>query len=127
MRKSITKSLVSDFAKSIKRLEEALHLKPTCIHKDATIQRFEFCFELAWKSIQRFLRAEGIECRSPKDCFRKAADFGLIENPAEWFGYLEARNRVSHTYNKKIADLIYKTSRKFPKAAKNLMQTIKDK
>ena len=33
----ILESIIQDFGKALKRLEEALDLKPTRIHKDATI------------------------------------------------------------------------------------------
>lgn len=65
---------IKNFSKTIKRLEEALALPPTAIHKDATIQRFEFCFELGWKTMKLFLAEHGVACASPKDCFRKGAD-----------------------------------------------------
>jgi nucleotidyltransferase substrate binding protein (TIGR01987 family) len=126
MKKSVTQLLLRDFEKAVARLEEALRLKPTRIHKDATIQRFEFCFELSWKVIQRFLREQGIECRSPKDCFRRAADFSLFKNPKPWFAYLEARNLVSHIYRRKAADRIYKKSESFSKAAKMLIGAVKE-
>ena len=102
----ILESIIQDFGKALKRLEEALDLKPTRIHKDATIQRFEFCFELSWKASKLFLNNQGIECRSPRDCFRRAADYGLIEDPQIWFAYLDARNLIAHTYNEKTADKI---------------------
>ena len=40
-------NLIKDLTKANERLKEAIGLEPTRIHKDATIQRFEFTFELA--------------------------------------------------------------------------------
>ena len=38
--------------------------------RDATIQRFEFFFELLWKVVKTYLKeAHAIECASPKSCF----------------------------------------------------------
>ncbi len=41
-------SLIKDLKKANQKLKEATRLKPTEIHKDATLKRFEFTFELAW-------------------------------------------------------------------------------
>ena len=46
------------------------------------IQAFEFCFELAWKTIKRILTQKGIDVRSPRDAFREAAANNLIDDPA---------------------------------------------
>lgn len=123
--KSVLESIIDDFEKALARLDKALKLSPTRIHKDATIQRFEFCFELNWKTVKLFLNNQGIECKSPRDCFRKAADYGLIDNPAKWFDFLDARNLIAHTYNEKTADRIYKKTAPFLKNAKKLLKKLK--
>jgi hypothetical protein len=48
------------FTYAIMRFEEALKTPETDLTRDAAIQRFEFCFELAWKVIQEQARTEGI-------------------------------------------------------------------
>jgi len=40
------------------------------INQDATIQRFEFTFELAWKLMKTILEEEGIKVVSPKNVIR---------------------------------------------------------
>ena len=44
----------------------------TDLSRDASIQRFEFCFELAWKVIQERARTEGLDCQSPMGCLKLA-------------------------------------------------------
>ncbi len=62
------------------------------------IQAFEFCYELAWKTIKKFLESENFEVTSPKDTFRKAAINGIISNPEIWFDFQNIRNITVHTY-----------------------------
>ena len=118
-------SLIADLTAAIKRLKEAARLKPTPISRDATIQRFEFCFELAWKTIQAYVRDQGLEGKSPKSCLRIAVELGLIANLEDWFGYLEARNLIAHTYNEDLADKVYNTAVKFPVEIDKLLKNIK--
>ena len=46
------------------------------MYLDATIQRFEFCFELAWKLMKAVLEYEGIEANSPRSCIREGGNRG---------------------------------------------------
>lgn len=118
-------SLIKDLKKATISLKEAIELKPTRIHKDATIQRFEFSFELAWKSIQAFIRDQGFDCKSPKSCLRMAATLDLIKDIEAWFEYLKARNFIAHVYSENLADKIYKKALKFPKDLEILLKNLK--
>lgn len=118
-------SLIEDLESANQRLKEAISLKPTQIHKDATIQRFEFTFELAWKNLQAYVRDQGFDCNSPKNCIREGARVEIIDNPEDWFDYLKARNLIAHTYNEKMADKIYRQAAKFPKEIDDLLEKIK--
>lgn len=117
-------SLIEDLSKANQRLKEASKLEPISIHKDATIQRFEFTFELAWKVIQAYIKDQGSECKSPKNCFRRGADWGLIKDPQKWFKYLEARNLIAHTYNEELAERIYREAVKFPSEVDDLLKQL---
>lgn len=101
------KELLIFFEKSVERLEEILKEKKTDITRDAAIQRFEFTVELSWKTTQKFLKDQGIICRSPKECFKEAFKFGLIEDDPKWIEVLNDRNLTVHTYNEKLAEEIY--------------------
>lgn len=102
------KEIVESFNQSVSRLEEVLQEKESLIVRDAAIQRFEFTIELAWKSIQKFLRSEEILCNSPKQCFKEAFKFGLIQEDSAWIEMMEDRNLTSHTYHEGLAQAIYK-------------------
>ena len=95
------------FARALARLEEALREPATPIVRDACIQRFEFCFELAWKAIQAALRREGRDCTSPRSCFREAFKQRWIESEEGWTRLLADRNLTSHTYDEALAEAIY--------------------
>jgi nucleotidyltransferase substrate binding protein (TIGR01987 family) len=60
-------------------LREVLEESENDVTRDAAIQRFEFCFELAWKVIQERAREEGLDCQSPKGCLRVAFEASWIE------------------------------------------------
>lgn len=118
--------LIQDLKKANQRLKEATRARLTRMNKDATIQRFEFTFELAWKTIQDWVVDQGFECKSPKGCIREAARLEILDNPKDWFKYLEARNLITHTYNEKMADKIYKSALKFPKQIDDLLKKLSD-
>ena len=77
------------------------------MYLDATIQRFEFCFELAWKLMKAVLEYEGIEANSPRSCIREGWKQGLISDAEAWLEMMEKRNLSSHTYDENVARDIY--------------------
>jgi len=59
--------------KSLSRLEETLNEpQQTTLLVDATIQRFENCIELFWKTFRHLLALEGRETFSPKESLQAA-------------------------------------------------------
>ncbi len=70
----------------------------------ATIQAFEFSYELAVKMIRRQLALIVVnpdELREIDfaDLMRDAADAGIVRDAPSYMRYREMRNRTSHTYN----------------------------
>ena len=47
-----------------------------------------------------------IETLGSKDTFREAAKLGLIQNPENWFKFVEDRNETVHSYDQAVADEI---------------------
>ncbi|GAB6077222.1 HI0074 family nucleotidyltransferase substrate-binding subunit [Desulfurobacterium crinifex] len=108
--------IVEDFKKSISRFEEAVlksqELKNTSeypFYRDSAIQRFEFTFEIMWKTIKVFLEMEGIICRSPRSCIRELFSAGFIseEEARHLLKMLEDRNLTVHTYRESVAEEIF--------------------
>ncbi len=96
------------FSRAIVRLNEALMASETDLSRDAAIQRFEFCFELAWKVIQERVRTEGLDCQSPKGCLKLAYKNGWLGDETGWLAMLEDRNRTAHTYDEALAKDVYR-------------------
>jgi nucleotidyltransferase substrate binding protein (TIGR01987 family) len=78
--------------------------------RDATIQRFEFTFEAAWKALKTFLEDKhGIVCQSPKSCFREALSISLlsVDQVEQGLEMTDDRNLTTHTYHEELANQIY--------------------
>jgi nucleotidyltransferase substrate binding protein (TIGR01987 family) len=92
------------------RLVEVAALPETDIVRDAAIQRFEFTFELVWKTLQLYLEHEGLESSGPRAVLKKAFVIKLISDQDEgdvWLQMLDDRNLTSHAYDEMLAVRIY--------------------
>ena len=78
-------------ASALARLREVLAQPENDVSRDAAIQRFEFCFELAWKAIQERARDEGMDCQSPKSCLKLAFKNSWILDEPAWLAMLVDR------------------------------------
>ncbi len=119
--------LFDSFQKAVKRLQEMAVRPKEEATRDATIQRFEFSFELAWKLLNAILREKKIEAFGPKDTIRVAAEITLLADSPRWMRFLEARNLVAHTYNEEISEEVYEEAKEFITAAENLIRALKEK
>ena len=90
------------------------------------IQRFEYTFELCWKSIRRALLFLGRSdvSGSPRPLFRDALEEQFIQDVEPWFGYLEARNTTSHIYNADQAERVFNAIQGFPADAESLLRAL---
>lgn len=107
------------------RLQEAISQAESQLERDGAIQRFEFVFELTWKTLKDYAEEKGrLDATSPKDAFRVAADLGLIEDPLVWFEFLKKRNEASHLYSEEMADEVFTRIPDFIAAVQNLISKI---
>jgi len=95
------------------------------------IQNFEFCYELCWKFIKRWLsenigRAH-VDGVSRRELFRLAAESRLIDDVDLWMGFHADRNRTAHIYDQETAQEVYASSVQFVPFALDLLQTLKAK
>jgi nucleotidyltransferase substrate binding protein (TIGR01987 family) len=100
-------SLLADFDRAVVRFAVVLEQPQNEFIRDAAIQRFEFCFELAWKGIQSIAKLEGEECPSPRAAFSTAWRNKWVSEQEAWLDMLDARNRTSHTYREKLAEEVF--------------------
>ncbi len=99
---------LQQFEHAIGRLRDVLALPKNDVVRDSAIQRFEFTFDLAWKTIKTYLgEQKGLMCNSPKDCIRAAYSQQLITYDDAWLAITDMRNETAHTYNEALAEKIY--------------------
>lgn len=113
-------------AQALARLEEALARPEDAIVRDACIQRFEFTFEMAWRAIQARARAEGLDCVSPRDCFRTGFRLGLLEDDPRWLAMVEDRNRTTHLYDEVTALGVYRALPGYLELLKGLLARLQE-
>jgi nucleotidyltransferase substrate binding protein (TIGR01987 family) len=125
MREELTHS-IGLLEKAYITLEDGINSAVSDLEKDGVIQRFEYSFELLWKTLKIFLFDQGIICKSPKDCLKSAFKFGLIENDEAFLNMLEDRNIMSHLYSREDSVLIFENIKKSHSInMRNLIQNIK--
>ena len=99
------------FTAAVTRLREALDdykKYPLDSVRDGTIQRFEFCTELAWKTMREYLLDQGYtNINSPKEVIKQAFAFGMIDDQKAWVELLNDRNLTSHVYDEATAAAIF--------------------
>lgn len=100
------------FEAAVSRLREALEdyrSTPLSSVRDGVIQRFEFCAELAWKTMREYLLDQGYtEINSPKAAIRQAFAYGMIEDADGWVRLMNDRNLTSHVYDERTAEEIFR-------------------
>ncbi|MDR1531384.1 MAG: nucleotidyltransferase substrate binding protein [Clostridiales bacterium] len=71
------------------------------LEQEGLIQRFEYTFELAWKTIKDYLIESGqnlIEV-TPRNVIKEAFEAKIIDNGQAFIDMLLARNLMSHCYD----------------------------
>ena len=97
---------VENFCNAVARLQEAVdaldqHPSDTVV-RDGVIQRFEFTFELAWKSLREYMEDQGADMNGivfSKQVFKAAYAAQVIGDEQVWLDMLASRNVTSHVYD----------------------------
>lgn len=101
-----------DYLNAVERLREACAEPDSSFIRDSVIQRFEFCWELAWKLLQLRLQFLGIETTNPRSTWQEAVKAELIIDGNGWSALQKMRNLTSHTYDEDIAGKVYRHVKK---------------
>lgn len=76
------------------------------LEREGAIQRFEYTFELGWKTLKDRLEYDGVvmDSAAPRNVIRAAAAAGLISAGQTWIDMLDDRRSTSHQYDASILD-----------------------
>ncbi len=114
------------FEQALKTFKAALLDNPSDLERDGAIQRFEYCFDLSWKTLKRYLESIGlIDLNSPRSVFSAAYAEGIIADEAIWATIILKRNASVHTYNEKLAEALFSELPVYYNAMFNLLQKLK--
>ena len=106
----------SDYKNALNKLEEALNENLENLSEnakqiiiDGVLHRFEFTFELAWKTIKDYLEYMGITDKtgSPRENIQEAFKQGLIDDGEIWIKIMLSTNELSHIYDEQTSRKIY--------------------
>ena len=100
---------LSDYKNAVDRLEEALKEPESEIVIDGVLHRFEFTFELAWKTIKDALEYLGLvdKTGSPREVIQLSYKQNIIEDGELWIEIMLARNSLAHIYDEQQSREIY--------------------
>jgi len=109
------------FCMAVARLTEALDElagnPDSSVIRDGVIQRFEFTFELAWKSLKDYMDDQGADMSAilfSKQVFKAAYAAEVIGDEQIWLDMLKARNITSHVYDdQQAANVVAEVRDKF--------------
>jgi nucleotidyltransferase substrate binding protein (TIGR01987 family) len=117
---------IATFEQALKTFSEALLSHPSQLERDGAIQRFEYCFDLSWKTLKRVLEKRGIlDVNSPRSVFSAAYAEKLIDDEQTWSIIILKRNASVHTYNQQLADSLFAELPGYYKSMNELLKKLK--
>jgi len=119
-------SKIDKFEKALSTFKDALLSNPSDLERDGAIQRFEYCFDLAWKSLKQYLEKSGIiDLNSPRSVFTSAYAEGIVSDEVIWSTIIQKRNSSVHTYNRQLAETLFSELPLYYEAMYSLLQRLK--
>jgi nucleotidyltransferase substrate binding protein (TIGR01987 family) len=126
---------LTSLEKVLLRLEEGLRAytgaPDNTLYRDATIQRFEFTYEVAHKMLKRYLEMTAanpaaIDEMAFADMIRTGSEQGLLRSGWDkWKDYRKARGTTSHTYDEAKAMEVVAIIPDFLSEAQSLHDTLR--
>ena len=98
-----------DLINATNRLKEALDEKENELMIDAVLHRYEFTFELAWKTLKDYLEYSGVAINtgSSREIIKESFVHNLISDGEVWIKMMLARNSLSHLYDEETSRQVY--------------------
>lgn len=128
MKKSDVALAIFKLEKALESLREGVENSKDELDKDGTIQRFEFTFELLWKTLKIYLEFLGVEANNPRASIKEAFKIGIIKDDEIFLDMLEDRNLASHIYNKETSNQIFERIKEvYFNSIKSLIKDLKEK
>lgn len=98
------KQRFQNFDRAFVLLREAMEKGPSALNqleKEGVIQRFEYCFELAWKTVKDYMEESGVVFATvtPRQVLKDAFTAKILTDGQAWIDMLNHRNLLSHTYS----------------------------
>lgn len=102
-----------NFERAFRLLQEAFEKDPSQmsdLEKEGVVQRFEYTFELAWKTLKDYLVYHGVtfDQITPRSVIKQAFAAGIIADGQTWIDMLEQRNLMSRTYDNAIFETVFR-------------------
>ena len=91
------KQRFENFSKAFKQLDEAIKVYPNLsdLEKEGLVQRFEYTFELAWKTLKDYLESKGVIVSFPRDVIKEAFAAQVVEDGSS-FNHLHHKGRFAY-------------------------------
>ena len=102
------------FSRAFARLRAAAEMDPaelSDLEREGLVQRFEYTFELAWKTLKDLLEHDGMRIEpqpTPRNVIRTAHEIGMIDDGQAWIDMLTDRNAMSHKYDSEVFEDVAK-------------------
>lgn len=98
------KQRLQNFDRAVVLLREAMENGPDALNeleKEGVIQRFEYTFELAWKTVKDYMEWGGFvfQTITPRQVLKDAFAAKILHDGQTWIDMLDHRNLLSHSYD----------------------------
>jgi len=97
------------------------------LEKEGMVQRFEYTFELAWKTLKDYLEEQQVNAKFPREVIKQSFHYEIIQDGEIWMDMLEKRTLMAHTYEETIfRDSVQKIANEYFKAISPLYSFLKN-
>jgi nucleotidyltransferase substrate binding protein (TIGR01987 family) len=95
------KQRFANFSRAFSQLEQAVSQIDSLsrLEKEGLVQRFEYTFELAWKTLKDYLESQSVDAKFPREVIKQSFFYEIIADGETWMDMLEKRNLMAHTYD----------------------------